>query len=430
MNVLLIGSGGREHALALALSRSPGLGALHAAPGNPGIAACATCAALDPEDHTAVIAYCGEHQIELVVVGPEAPLAGGLVDSLSDAGIAAFGPTKAAAQLESSKEFTKALCAEHGIPTAGYAVFDDPKAAIAHCEAGEAPFVIKADGLAAGKGVTIADDLNMARVAIEDALGEPGAKIVIEDFLVGEEVSLFALCDGERAVFLGDAQDHKRAYDRDTGPNTGGMGAFSPSGLLSPDDVAGIMERIIAPTLSAMTARGTPFRGILYAGLMLTEKGPSLIEYNVRFGDPECQVILARLTDDLLPLLHMAARGALPDDATVTFRRETSLIVVLANRGYPGVYDKGAPIDGLDRLSNERDVTVFHAGTAQQAGTLVATGGRVLGVTTLGGSVREAQARAYAAVDELDWRAGFCRLDIGWRGVEREIGATASRGAS
>ncbi len=423
MNVLLIGSGGREHALAWALSASPMLATLFAAPGNPGIAEVATCVPLDVADHAAVAAFCKERDIALVVVGPEAPLVAGLVDDLTDAGIRAFGPTAAAAQLEGSKAFTKDLCKRFGIPTAAFETFREAAPAKAYVRAQGTPIVIKADGLAAGKGVIIAQTLEEADSAIDDmlagAFGPAGAEIVIEAFMQGEEASFFALCDGRMALPLATAQDHKQAFDGDTGPNTGGMGAYSPAPVMSEDLCRQTMDEIITPTLKAMRAEGIPFTGVLYAGLMITEEGPRLVEYNVRFGDPEAQVMMMRLQDDLL-LLILGALDQMLDTMSVRWRDEAALSVVMATRGYPGAYEKGSAIGGLETAAAMDDVEIFQAGTAMQDGTLVANGGRVLNVTARGETVAKAQARAYAAVDAIDWPEGFCRRDIGWRAVARE----------
>ncbi|MEJ8571062.1 phosphoribosylamine--glycine ligase [Microbaculum marinum] len=423
MNVLLIGSGGREHALAWALSASPMLTTLYAAPGNAGIAEVATCVPLDIGDHAAVAEFCTSNDVKLVVVGPEAPLVAGIVDDLNRAGIRTFGPTAAAARLEGSKSFTKDLCRRYGIPTAAYGTFTDAKSAKSFVQTEGAPIVIKADGLAAGKGVVIAQTVEEAEAAIDDmlggAFGEAGSEIVIEEFLEGEEASFFAICDGRMGLALATAQDHKRVGDGDTGPNTGGMGAYSPAPVMSEELCRQTMEKIIAPTLKAMRAEGTPFTGILYAGLMITAEGPKLIEYNVRFGDPEAQVLMMRLRDDLL-LLVQAALDQMLDTVSIRWRSEPALSVVMASKGYPGAYEKGSIISGVEAASSLDDVEIFHAGTVRDGDALKATGGRVLNVTALGATVREAQARAYAAVDAIDWPEGFCRRDIGWRAVERE----------
>ncbi|WP_026381342.1 phosphoribosylamine--glycine ligase [Afifella pfennigii] len=416
MRVLLLGSGGREHALAWKMAASPELTKLFAAPGNAGIAGCATCIDLDAKEHEAVVAFCRSEHIDLVVVGPEAPLVAGLVDALHAAGIAAFGPSAAAARLEGSKTFTKELCQRAGIPTAAFASFDALQPALAYLAAQPVPVVVKADGLAAGKGVTVATTHAEAQAALSAIFAEPGGKAVIEECLVGEEASFFVLTDGKTALPLATAQDHKRAYDGDEGPNTGGMGAYSPAPVLSPALQRRAMEEIVTPTLAAMEAAGTPYRGVLYAGLMMTQDGPKLIEYNVRFGDPECQVLMARLESDLLPLLHRAATGRLAG-AAIDWRAQAALTVVLASKGYPGAYDKGSEIKGLEAAEAVEGVTVFHAGTRREDGRLVAAGGRVLNVTALGRDIAEARARAYEAAARIDWPQGFSRSDIGARAL-------------
>jgi phosphoribosylamine--glycine ligase len=426
MNVLLIGGGGREHALAWALSASPLIGKLHCAPGNPGIAEVATLAALDVTDHAAVIAYGKANAIDFVVVGPEAPLVAGIADDLQAAGFKVFGPSKLAAQLEGSKSFTKDLCREFGIPTAAYERFTAPEPAKAYIRAQGAPIVVKADGLAAGKGVVVAMTEEEALDAIDmmfgGGLGEAGAEVVVEEFMLGEEASFFALADGETALALATAQDHKRVGDGDIGPNTGGMGAYSPAPVMTPELVERTMAEIIRPTLAAMKAKGHPFQGVLFAGLMITTEGPKLIEYNCRFGDPECQVLMVRLKDDLLTLLLGAADGQLKT-MSARWYDEAALTVVMAAKGYPAAPEKGSVIRGLDKAAAMQDVQVFHAGTALKDGALVANGGRVLNITATGATVAEAQARAYAAVDATDWPGGFCRRDIGWQAVAREKAA-------
>ncbi|PTM98438.1 phosphoribosylamine--glycine ligase [Mycoplana dimorpha] len=421
MKVLLIGSGGREHALAWKLAQSPRLTALFAAPGNPGIAECATLVTLDVEDHAAVSAFCRDNGITFVIVGPEAALVAGLADQLRADGIDVFGPSAAAAQLEGSKGFTKDLCARHGIPTGAYRRFSDAAAARAYVLEQGAPIVIKADGLAAGKGVTVAMSVDEALSAIDDcfdgAFGAAGAEVVVEAFLDGEEASFFCLCDGTHALPLASAQDHKRVGDGDTGPNTGGMGAYSPAPVMTPEMVERTMKEIIEPTIRGMAADGDPFTGVLFAGLMITQKGPELIEYNVRFGDPECQVLMMRLESDLLPLLHAAATGAL-DKVSAEWRDETALTVVLASKGYPGAYEKNTPIGFVPPDGDASKV--FHAGTGLKDGKLVATGGRVLNATAMAPTVAAAQAEAYALVDRVQWENGFCRRDIGWRALERD----------
>ena len=417
MNVLLIGSGGREHALAFALARSPLLTKLYAAPGNPGIGKLAELVSVKVTDHEAVIAFCKSHDIGFVVVGPEAPLVAGLVDDLTAAGIKAFGPSKFAAQLEGSKGFTKDICAKFGIPTAAYGRFTDEAKALAYLKKHGAPIVIKADGLAAGKGVTVA--MNMAEV--ENAIAEIFAgrfgtgECVIEEFMEGEEASFFALSDGVNVLALATAQDHKRVGDGDTGPNTGGMGAYSPAPCMTPALCAETLEKIVKPTVAALASMGHPYKGVLYAGLILTRDGPKLIEYNARFGDPETQVMMMRLKDDLLTLLMASVDGTL-DKMSVRWRDETALTVVMCAKGYPGDVVKGSHINGLAQEFG-KDVEVFHAGTALDGEFIVANGGRVLNVTALGKTPRDAQMKAYAAVDKIDWPEGFCRRDIGWRAV-------------
>lgn len=423
---MLIGSGGREHALAWRLKRSPSLTTLYAAPGNPGIDAEAQGVALDVTDHAAVIAFCQDKDIGLVVVGPEAPLVAGLGDDLRAAGFAVFGPDKAAAQLEGSKGFTKDLCMRAEIPTAAYARHTDKAAALADLARFGLPVVIKADGLAAGKGVIIAETAEDARAAVEDmfsgSFGDAGAEIVLEEFMVGEEASFFALSDGMHVVPFGSAQDHKRVGDGDTGPNTGGMGAYSPAPVLTDELEALVMERIIEPTVRTMDAEGMPYVGVLYAGLMLTSEGPKLIEYNCRFGDPECQVLMTRFSGDLVELLHACAvQSGLTAHRAPAFIPDTALTVVMAAKGYPGTPEKGGAINRIaEAEAAAEDVKIFHAGTAVKDGQLVANGGRVLNVTATAPSVTEARARSYAAVDALDFASGFCRRDIGWREAERE----------
>jgi phosphoribosylamine---glycine ligase len=423
MNILLLGSGGREHALAWKLAQSPACTRLYASPGNPGIAEEAKLVALDVTDHAAVIAFCREHDIGLVVIGPEAPLVDGLSDALRAAGVPVFGPSQAAAQLEGSKGFTKDLCQRAGIPTAGYvrtSSLEEARAALARFAA---PYVLKADGLAAGKGVVIAETLDEAEAALADmfggGFGAAGAQVVIEEFMQGEEASFFALTDGTAIVPFGSAQDHKRVGDGDTGPNTGGMGAYSPAPVLTPELQARVMAEIIEPTVRTMREEGHPYQGVLFAGLMLTADGPKLIEYNARFGDPECQVLMMRLESDLVPVMLACARGELAG-VEVAFRDQTALTVVMAAKGYPGTPEKGGAIDLGD--AEGAGAKVFHAGTALKDGALVASGGRVLNVTATGANVTEAQARAYAAVDAVRFPSGFCRRDIGWREVARERG--------
>ena len=426
MNILLLGSGGREHALAWKIAASPLVERLWCAPGNAGIAADAELAALDLTDHAAVIAFCKAHPVDFVVVGPEAPLVAGIVDDLEAVGIRTFGPSKAAARLEGSKGFTKDLAKANRIPTATYERFRAAAPAKAYARARGAPIVVKADGLAAGKGVVVAQSIGEAEAAIDmmfaGGLGEAGAEVVIEEFLAGEEASFFALCDGKTAVPLASAQDHKRAFDGDAGPNTGGMGAYSPAPVMTPVLAQRTMDEIMLPTVRAMAAMGAPFKGILYAGLMIDPAGPKLIEYNVRFGDPECQVLMLRLMSDLVPAL-IAARDGVLESFDLRWYDEAALAVVMAANGYPGTYAKGSTIEGLDEAANIEDVEIFHAGTRAEGGRILANGGRVLNVCALGPSVKAAQARAYAAIDRIRWPGGFCRRDIGRRAVERETSA-------
>jgi phosphoribosylamine---glycine ligase len=417
MNVLLIGSGGREHALAFALAKSPLLTKLYCAPGNPGIAKLAELVSLKVNDHAAVIEFCRLQNIGFVVVGPEVPLVAGLVDDLTEAGFKAFGPTKYAAQLEGSKGFTKDICAKFGIPTAAYGRFKDEKAALAYVQKNGAPIVIKSDGLAAGKGVTVAMSVAEANAAVKDIFaGRFGeGECVIEEFMEGEEASFFALSDGVHVLPLATAQDHKRVGDGDVGPNTGGMGAYSPAPCMTDALCTEVLEKIIKPTVEALAELGHPYKGVLYAGVILTKHGPKLIEYNARFGDPETQVLMMRLRDDLLTVLLASVDGML-DKISVRWRPETALTVVLCAKGYPGDVTKGSHINGLGQDFG-KDVEVFHAGTALDGEFIVANGGRVLNVTAMGVTVREAQVAAYAAVDKIDWPDGFCRRDIGWRAV-------------
>ncbi|HET8996642.1 MAG TPA: phosphoribosylamine--glycine ligase [Acetobacteraceae bacterium] len=424
MRVLVIGSGGREHALCWALSASPLLTKLWCAPGNPGIAQVAECVPIGVLDFPALVAFAQDNQIDLVVPGPEAPLVAGITDAMDEAGIACCGPSRAAAQLEGSKSFTKEVCDDASIPTAQWERFDDPAAAREFIRRRGAPLVVKADGLAAGKGVVVAmteaDALAAVDHIMEDrAFGESGAAVVIEECLTGDEISLFALCDGSTAIPLGSAQDHKRVGEGDTGANTGGMGAYAPAPMFSPELEAACMDRIIQPALAEMARRGTPFRGILFAGLMLTDDGPKLIEFNVRFGDPECQVLLLRLRSDLLPALQAACDGELAN-FDLRWHDKAALAVVLAARGYPEAPERGSEIRGLERAAAITGVEVFHAGTeADSAGHIRAVGGRVLTVCALAPSLREASDAAYAAVRTIDWPEGFCRRDIGWRALAR-----------
>lgn len=423
MNVLLIGSGGREHAMAWAMTKSPQLEKLYCAPGNAGIATLADCVSLDVASHEAVINFCRDKSVDFVVIGPEAPLVAGLGDALYAAGIAYFGPNAAAARLEGSKGFTKDLCAEFNIPTAAYGRFATRDSALAYLQGKPLPIVIKADGLAAGKGVVIATTLDEARAAIEacfaGAFGAAGAEVVIEEFLEGEEASFFALCDGTHALALASAQDHKRVGDGDMGPNTGGMGAYSPAPIMTAQMSQRTMDDIILPTVDAMRARGTPFRGVLFAGLMITKEGPKLIEYNVRFGDPETQVLMMRLRSDVLAALRATWDGTLPS-LDIAWSDDAALTVVMAADGYPGTPRKGTEIKGLAEAGTEDGVEIFHAGTRQDGDRILADGGRVLNVTASASTVAEAQALAYAAISKIDWPGGFCRTDIGWRAIARE----------
>ncbi|MHA6298424.1 phosphoribosylamine--glycine ligase [Devosia sp. CAU 1758] len=422
MRVMVVGSGGREHALAWKIAQSPLVEALFVAPGNGGSEKVATNVVVDITDHDAVIAAAQEHNIDFVVVGPDAQVVAGLGDDIRAAGITCFCPSKAAGQLEGSKSFTKALCDEFNIPTAAYGRFEDEASALAYLYTQGAPIVIKADGLAAGKGVTVAMSVEEAEEAIIDCFsglfGASGAAVVIEEFMEGEEVSLFVLTDGKDLLPLTTAQDHKRAFDGDNGPNTGGMGAYSPAPVMTRDIYDETMARVIEPTVRGMAQRGTPYAGVLYAGLMLTEDGPKLVEYNARFGDPECQVMMLRMESDVVPLLHAVATGTLAGH-DVSWKDEYALTVIMATKGYPGDYGKGSEIRGADGLDSGT-LTVFHAGTKRQGSRLLANGGRVLNVTALGASVKEAQERAYTGVDAIDWPEGFSRRDIGWREIARE----------
>ncbi|MFN4283013.1 MAG: phosphoribosylamine--glycine ligase [Alphaproteobacteria bacterium] len=420
MKVLVVGGGGREHALCWAISASALCDKLYCAPGNAGIAVLAECVPVAAEDIDGQVKLARDKGVDFVVVGPETPLVLGLVDRLEAAGIAAFGPNQAAAALEGSKGFTKDMCAKYAIPTAAYGRFTDVESALAFLKTQSLPIVVKADGLAAGKGVVIAESMDQAEAAVRDmlsgAFGAAGASLVIEEFLKGEEASFFALVDGKHALALASAQDHKRVGDGDTGPNTGGMGAYSPAPVVTEAMAARVMREIIEPTVAAMADMGRPFKGVLFAGLMIDETGPKLLEYNTRFGDPECQVLMTRLKSDLLPAL-MASRDGTLAHVDLRWRDETALTVVMAAKGYPGPYEKGTEIRGLD-AANEIG-NVFHAGTALKDGNIVATGGRVLAVTATGATALEAQQKAYAAVDKIDWPGGFCRRDIGWRAVKR-----------
>ncbi len=421
MNILILGSGGREHALAWAVMQNPKCDKLIVAPGNAGIAQIAECANLDIMDGAAVTVFVEENAIGFVIIGPEAPLASGVADRLRDAGVLVFGPSEAAARLEASKSFTKEVCDAAKAPTAGYGHFTDAQAAKAHIRKHGAPTVVKADGLAAGKGVIIAMSEDEALAAIDDmfggAFGGAGAEVVIEEFMEGEEASLFVLVDGEDVLSIGSAQDHKRVGEGDTGPNTGGMGAYSPAPVLTPEIEARAMEEIVKPTMRIMAERGMPYQGVLYVGLMIKDGLPRLVEYNVRFGDPECQVLMMRLGAQALDLMQAAAEGRL-QQAQVNWGDDHAITVVMAANGYPGAYEKGTQIKGLEALPEDSSNMVFHAGTARLDGAIVATGGRVLNVTARGHSLKEARDRAYAMADQIDWPAGFFRRDIGWRALD------------
>lgn len=423
MNILLIGSGGREHALAWKIAQSPALGTLYIAPGNGGMKDLGTLTDLQVSDHSAVIEFIKENSIELVVIGPEAPLVAGLTDDLNAAGILSFGPTKDAAQLEGSKGFTKDICRDYNIPTAAYGRFDNAESAKVYVNERGAPIVIKADGLAAGKGVIMAETIEQALTAIDEcfdgSFGDAGAEVVIEEWLHGEEASFFVLTDGETALPLATAQDHKRAYDGDKGPNTGGMGAYSPAPIMSENLINQTMRDIIEPTIKAMKEKGNPYKGVLYAGLMITENGPKLIEYNARFGDPECQVLMMRLKSDILPALKAVAEGKLEGE-TLDWDQQTAITIVMAAKGYPGTYEKGSQIKGLEEAAQDDDLVIFHAGTKSEGDKTIAIGGRVLNITASGNTVKEAQTKAYAAIDKINWPEGFCRRDIGWRAIKNE----------
>ncbi|WP_170509183.1 phosphoribosylamine--glycine ligase [Ruegeria arenilitoris] len=420
MNILILGSGGREHSLAWAVMQNPKCDRLIVAPGNAGIAQIADCAALDIENGGAVVSFAEENAIDFVIVGPEAPLAAGVADRLREAGILVFGPSAEAARLEASKSFTKEICDAAGAPTAAYARFTEAEPAKAYIRQQGAPIVVKADGLAAGKGVIVAMDEATALEAVDDmfggAFGGAGAEVVIEEFMDGEEASLFVLCDGENILSVGTAQDHKRVGEGDTGLNTGGMGAYSPAPVLSPEIEERAMDEIVRPTMAEAARRGTPFQGVLYAGLMIKDGQPRLVEYNVRFGDPECQVLMMRLGAQALDLMHAAAEGRL-DEARVNWADDHALTVVMAAQGYPGAYEKGSVINGLDDLPEDSSQMVFHAGTKAQDGQIVASGGRVLNVTARGATLQEARDNAYAMVEAIDWPGGFYRRDIGWRAL-------------
>lgn len=420
MNILILGGGGREHSLAWAVKQNPKCDRLIVAPGNAGIAQIAECADININDGDAVATFAAENTIEFVIIGPEAPLAAGVADRLRDAGLTVFGPSAAAAQLEASKFFTKSVCDAAKAPTAAYARFVQAAPARAYVEKQGAPIVIKADGLAAGKGVVVAMDLATALAAIDDMFGgefgDAGAEVVIEEFMEGEEASFFILCDGETALPIGTAQDHKRAFDGDQGPNTGGMGAYSPAPVLTDEIAAKAMNEIIRPTLAEMAGRGAPYQGILYAGLMIKDGQPRLVEYNCRFGDPECQVLMMRLGAQALDLMLACAQGRLAE-IQVNWAQDHALTVVMAANGYPGAYEKGSVINGLDNLPEDLYHMAFHAGTTEKNGQITASGGRVLNITARGDTLEQAHARAYAMIDQIDWPEGFNRNDIGWRAL-------------
>ena len=420
MNILILGSGGREHSLAWAVMQNPKCDRLIVAPGNAGIAAIADCAALDILDGDAVAAFANEESIDLVIIGPEAPLEAGVSDRLRAAGLSVFGPTKAAAQLETSKSFTKTICDAAGAPTAAWAEFETEAEALAHVAETGAPIVIKADGLAAGKGVVVAMTLDEARAAIRDmfagGFGQAGAKVVIEEFMDGEEASFFVLVDGDDIVPVGTAQDHKRAFDGDRGPNTGGMGAYSPAPCMTDDITRATLERIVRPCMAEMARRGMPYSGVLFVGLMIEDGAPRLVEFNCRFGDPECQALMLRLGAQALDLIQACAEGRL-SEVSPNWADDHAISVVMAARGYPGAYEKGSEIKGLKDMPETSSEIVFHAGSARQDGRIVANGGRVLGVTARGATLQEARDRAYAMVGRIDWPEGFCRADIGWRAL-------------
>ena len=420
MNILILGSGGREHALAWAVKQNPKCDRLIVAPGNAGITEIADCATLDIDDGGAVAEFCAEQAVDFVIIGPEAPLAAGVADRLAEAGVLVFGPSAAAAQLEASKRFTKEICDAACAPTAAWARFDAAEPAKAYVRERGAPIVVKADGLAAGKGVIVAMDEAAALAAVDDMFagefGAAGAEVVIEEFMAGEEASFFVLSDGETLLPIGTAQDHKRVAEGDTGPNTGGMGAYSPAPVLTDEIAARAMAEIIAPTMKEMAARGMPYRGVIYAGLMIENGAPRLVEYNVRYGDPECQVLMMRLGAQALDLMLAAAEGRLAE-AQVNWADDHAMTVVMAARGYPGDYEKGSVIGGLEALPEDSSHMVFHAGTKAADGKVTAAGGRVLNVTARGESLREARDAAYAMIDRIHWPEGFCRRDIGWRAL-------------
>jgi phosphoribosylamine--glycine ligase len=420
MNILILGSGGREHSLAWAIQQNPKCDRLIVAPGNAGIAQMCETADIDILDGDAVATFAEENTIDFVIIGPEAPLAAGVADRLRDAGLLVFGPSKAAAALEASKSFTKAICDASGAPTSTYGHFTDAEAARAHIRANGAPIVVKADGLAAGKGVIVAMTEAEALAAIDDmfdgSFGQAGAEVVIEEFLTGEEASFFVLCDGKTVLPIGTAQDHKRVGDRDTGPNTGGMGAYSPAPVMTDAVTQKALTEIVLPCMDEMAKRGTPFEGVLFVGLMIEDGQPKLIEYNVRFGDPECQTLMMRLGGQILDLLQACAEHRLAD-AQVNWADDHAITIVMAANGYPAAYEKGTVIKGLDALPEDSKNMVFHAGTASKDGQIVATGGRVLAVTARGENLKEARDRAYAMTQQIDWPEGFYRSDIGWRAL-------------
>lgn len=421
MNILILGSGGREHSLAWAVMQNPKCDRLIVAPGNAGIAEIADCAALDIEDGGSVAAFAEENAIDFVIVGPEAPLAAGVSDRLRAAGILVFGPSGAAARLEASKAFTKQICDAAGAPTAAYGYFTDAASAKSYVQQQGAPIVIKADGLAAGKGVIIAETVSQALTAVDEmfsgAFGAAGAEVVIEEFMTGEEASFFVLCDGENVLPIGTAQDHKRVGEGDTGPNTGGMGAYSPAPVMSDDVIAATLERIVKPTMAEMVKRGTPYQGVLFVGLMIEDGNPRLVEYNVRFGDPECQVLMMRLGAQVLDLLQACSEGRLAQ-AQVNWAADHALTVVMAANGYPGAYSKGSVIKGLNNTPEDSSHMVFHAGTGRAEGQFIAQGGRVLAATARAETLEAARNKAYEMVDAIEWPEGFCRRDIGWRALQ------------
>ena len=423
MKILILGGGGREHALAWAVSKSDKCEALWCAPGNAGIASLATCVDLDIESGDAVVEFCRDTGIDFVIIGPEAPLAAGVASILRARNIPAFGPSIEASKLESSKSFTKEICDKVGAPTAEWMSFKNAERAKNYIRAHGAPIVVKADGLAAGKGVVVAETVEEAEAAVDDILGgkfgKAGAEVVIEDRLEGEEASFFVLCDGETTLPLITAQDHKRAGDGDVGPNTGGMGAYTPAPIMTPGTINQVMREIINPVVKEMKKRGSPFKGVLYAGLMLTKKGPKLIEFNVRFGDPECQALTMRAGKGFLEALYASATGDLLGKK-IQWSKDHAMTVVLAAKGYPGAYETGEPIGGLDTFGDDPDVMVFHAGTKEGLmGEILSNGGRVLNVTARGSTLQKARDRAYAAIEQIDWPGGFHRNDIGWRALTR-----------